>query len=223
MDALREQGAERFDPVRFHYLDALARRLDGDHRPGLAGTRQKLEQQLAALEQALQAARRHTDALIEQCDDPARRARLQALGERGEHHAARRLAHSASGGPRPGRAGPPPRCRRRHPGRARRRLAAGRPAPRAAPAPARPPPGAGRRRAQTGPESRRRDPRPPRPAAHRPADRRRPGATHRRRRPAQLPPPSGPRPGAAPRAGTGIPGTLRGLCGYLDGVGKGTR
>ena len=101
LDALREQGAERFDPVRFHYLDALARRLDGDHRPGLAGTRQKLEQQLAALEQALEAARRHTDGLIEQCDDPARRARLQALGERGEHHAARRLADSATGGPSP--------------------------------------------------------------------------------------------------------------------------
>ncbi|MBL7252210.1 DUF2894 domain-containing protein [Alloalcanivorax marinus] len=100
LTALRGQGAARFEPVRFHYLDALARRLDGDHRPGLATTREKLERELSALEEALAAARRHTDALIEQCGDEALRTRLQALGERGEHRAARRLA-SAGGAPSP--------------------------------------------------------------------------------------------------------------------------
>ena len=97
LEALREQGAPRFDPVRFHYLDALAQRLDGDQRPGLAATRQKLEQELAALEDALTAARKHTDQLIAQCQDNALRARLQALGERGEHRAARRLAETGAG------------------------------------------------------------------------------------------------------------------------------
>lgn len=103
LDALRQQGAQRHDPVRFHQLEALARRLPQaapDLRPLLQTKLHTALQQCAQrLSQAQAAARAQVDSHIHQ--HPAlsaeRRAELQRLCAEGDVHTLRRL--TAPGAP----------------------------------------------------------------------------------------------------------------------------
>lgn len=67
--ALREQGAERFEPVQFHYLDSLAQRLAALPEPPI-GTQDKLGAQLAEYEGALHQARETLQRAGEPTDNP---------------------------------------------------------------------------------------------------------------------------------------------------------
>lgn len=67
--ALREQGAERFDPVQFHYLASLTQRLAALPEPPI-GTQDKLAAQLAKYEDALQQAREALQRAGEPTDNP---------------------------------------------------------------------------------------------------------------------------------------------------------
>jgi hypothetical protein len=92
--ALREAGAERFDPVRFHYLDALARRAA---RQG-GGVRRMLDERLAAaladFEQAFARARDAARATVAHVAPLHPRAadELAALCAAGDFGAVERLA-----------------------------------------------------------------------------------------------------------------------------------
>lgn len=68
---LREQGAEHFDPVQFHYLTSLAERLAALPEPPIS-TQDKLGAQLAAYEDALNQARETLQRAGEPTDNPAR-------------------------------------------------------------------------------------------------------------------------------------------------------
>ncbi|MFP1681545.1 DUF2894 domain-containing protein [Alloalcanivorax sp. C16-1] len=89
LETLRDQGAAHYDPMRFHYLESLARR----------GAGATLSDRLPAFEQDFQQARHEAEGLLEDgADDGPHRARLQALYDAGDYKAVRRLARQ--GGPR---------------------------------------------------------------------------------------------------------------------------
>lgn len=67
--ALREQGAEHFEPVQFHYLDSLAQRLAALPEPPI-GTQGKLAAQLAEYEDALHQARETLQCAGEPTNNP---------------------------------------------------------------------------------------------------------------------------------------------------------
>ncbi|PHR66722.1 DUF2894 domain-containing protein [Alcanivorax sp.] len=67
--ALREQGAEHFEPVQFHYLNSLARRLAALREPSIR-TQGKLTAQLAEYEDALHQARDTLQRAGEATDNP---------------------------------------------------------------------------------------------------------------------------------------------------------
>jgi hypothetical protein len=67
--ALREQGAEHFEPVQFHYLDSLAQRLAALPEPPI-GTQGKLAAQLAEYEDALHQAKETLQRTGEPTDNP---------------------------------------------------------------------------------------------------------------------------------------------------------
>ena len=69
LTALREQGAERFDPVQFHYLDSLTQRLAALPEPPI-GTQGKLASQLTEYEDALNQARETLQRAGEPTDNP---------------------------------------------------------------------------------------------------------------------------------------------------------
>ena len=69
LTALREQGAEHFEPVQFHYLDSLAQRLAALPEPPI-GTQGKLAAQLAEYEDALHQARETLQRAGEPTDNP---------------------------------------------------------------------------------------------------------------------------------------------------------
>lgn len=69
LSALREQGAERFDPVQFHFLASLTQRLAALPEPP-AGTQDKLSAQLTAYEGALNQARETLQRAGEPTDNP---------------------------------------------------------------------------------------------------------------------------------------------------------
>lgn len=69
LTALREQGAEHFEPVQFHYLDSLARRLAALPEPPI-GTQGKLAAQLAEYEDALYQARETLQRAGKTADNP---------------------------------------------------------------------------------------------------------------------------------------------------------
>nr|WP_239549890.1 DUF2894 domain-containing protein [Alloalcanivorax marinus] len=82
LDALRDQGAAHYDPVRFHYLESLARR----------GAGATLSDRLPAFERAFHQARDEAERLLAQAKDDTRQARLQALYDAGDYKGVRRLA-----------------------------------------------------------------------------------------------------------------------------------
>lgn len=92
--ALREAGADRFDPVRFHYLEALARR--AERRSG--GVRRMLDDRLAAaladFEQAFAQARDAARATIARVTPrhPLAADELAALFDAGDFGAIERRA-----------------------------------------------------------------------------------------------------------------------------------
>lgn len=87
LDALRDQGAAHYDPMRFHYLESLARRDAGA----------TLAARLPAFERDFHQAREDAGRLLAQAEsDDARRGRLQALYDAGDYKAVRRLARQSS-------------------------------------------------------------------------------------------------------------------------------
>jgi len=69
LTALREQGAEYFEPVQFHYLASLAQRLAALPDPPI-GTQDKLAAQLTEYEAALHQARETLQRAGEPTDNP---------------------------------------------------------------------------------------------------------------------------------------------------------
>ncbi len=87
IDALRLQGAQQFDPVRFHYLAVLAQRAgayEGDVKRILDG---KLESAAAALRERMEQASSSAHAATTQAE-PTRRASLGDLVRHMAEHAA---------------------------------------------------------------------------------------------------------------------------------------
>jgi hypothetical protein len=67
MDSLRAIGAERFDPVRWHYLEALAKRAS-THQGSIRHMLDiKLSQALAAYRERLEHAQRNAKEIVDQC------------------------------------------------------------------------------------------------------------------------------------------------------------
>ncbi|KAF0805903.1 hypothetical protein A6D6_01959 [Alcanivorax xiamenensis] len=93
---LRDDHADRYDPVRFRYLDTLAQRLAGSHRAPSPAQREKLQQALtdyqARFEEARDKARAQRATLPYHAVDDATRAQLDHLFERGDLRAFQRLA-----------------------------------------------------------------------------------------------------------------------------------
>ncbi|HSV77943.1 MAG TPA: DUF2894 domain-containing protein, partial [Ramlibacter sp.] len=96
--AWRSEGAGRLDPVRFRYLEALARRLSGQPQPLLGLLHEKLEWALAdyarRIEQAREAARVEAERLL--ALRPALAPQLRRLQAAGDVAGMRRLAHRAA-------------------------------------------------------------------------------------------------------------------------------
>lgn len=103
LDALRARGAERFDPVRFHYLEALARRAAAQTGTARLALERRLADALAAY------AHRHAQAQAASAADAAGLAQrfalsadeIQRLLAAGDVRGLRRLAARLDGRGRP--------------------------------------------------------------------------------------------------------------------------
>lgn len=104
LSALREQGAHRFDPVRFRHLEALARRAAAHAGPLTRFLEGRLEQAVAAYRVAWDEARGHAaralDGLALQFPDAA--LELRRLHAEGDLPGLRRLARGLETRTRPG-------------------------------------------------------------------------------------------------------------------------
>ncbi|GAA5131631.1 DUF2894 domain-containing protein [Alloalcanivorax gelatiniphagus] len=88
---LREQHGHRYDPMRFEYLESLARR----------GATTRLTQRLDDFERDLRQAREHAASLLDAAADEAQRQQLREHYQAGDYKAVRRLATLAAPGPSP--------------------------------------------------------------------------------------------------------------------------
>jgi len=88
IDAWRQHGDHRFDPVRFHFIEALARRAANHEGAARHVLDERLQTHIAAYAEALQKSRETPQVAPDDEPAPARRSALAELVEHLGQHAA---------------------------------------------------------------------------------------------------------------------------------------